>query len=336
MEPTDILHDATIFDTHTHPVGYLPRMAATVFRTINRNSMPKDFPLGRLSQVGVTAVVANAVGDPVATRWQRGTSWGVVKARVQMIKREAQRAGLQVVTSASEVEERRHTGRLSVVLGVEGIDAIGRELSHLDDLQRFGVRLIAPIHLTTNGIGSTRRPWQRYVFRKSGHKSDVGLTSFGFSVIERTNNLRILVDVSHCSPQTLHDIVSFSKYPVIASHSGCRALQNFDRYLDDDEIQSIARAGGLIGLWPYYRLGNGTKDLAELMRHARYLSDLVGPSHICLGTDMNGLPGAMSGYRDGADVVEIIREIAREFPHEEARAILGGNFLRVFATVAGS
>src|SRR6266536_1875250 len=72
-----------------------------------------------------------------------------------------------------------------------------------------------------------------------------GLNEFGKSVIREMNRLGIMVDVSHVSDQTFWDIINTSTKPIIASHSGCRALANVRRNLDDEMIRAIAKNGGV-------------------------------------------------------------------------------------------
>src|SRR5581483_5266900 len=119
--------------------------------------------------------------------------------------------------------------------------------------------------------------WNRYVgiplLRSQRAR---GLTGFGHAVVERMNELGIIIDVSHCDGPTLHDIVAHSRSPVIASHAGARAVEDFARFLDDDGIRAVARTGGLVGLWPYRYQGHGAADFDALMRHARYVAELVG------------------------------------------------------------
>jgi membrane dipeptidase len=149
------------------------------------------------------------------------------------------------------------------------------------------------------------------------------------------NDLGMIIDVSHSDAATLHDIVDRSRTPVIASHSGARRIEEFARFLDDSEIRAVARTGGVVGLWPYHYKGHGAADLGALMRHARYIADLVGPSHLCLGTDINGVPGMLAGYRGEGDVRVIAAQLrSAGFNQDDTEKIMGENFMRVFAEVA--
>jgi membrane dipeptidase len=145
----------------------------------------------------------------------------------------------------------------------------------------------------------------------------------------------MVIDVSHSDAATLHDIAKRTRYPIIASHAGARSIEDFARYLDDDEILAIAGTGGLVGLWPYRYGGDGPIDIDGLMRHARHIADLAGAAHLCLGTDLNGVPGMLAGFRREQDVRLIAGHLRSSgFNQDDLEGIMGGNFMRVFEQVA--
>jgi membrane dipeptidase len=145
------------------------------------------------------------------------------------------------------------------------------------------------------------------------------------------NSLGMIVDVSHSDTTTALDIAKHIRRPIVASHTGARKIEDFERFLDDSEIVAIAETGGLVGLWPYHYGGYGPRDLDGLMRHARYIADLVGTAHLCIGTDINGVPGTMAGFRRENDVRLIAKYLmSAGFGADDLAGIMGGNFMRVF------
>jgi membrane dipeptidase len=158
-----------------------------------------------------------------------------------------------------------------------------------------------------------------------------GLTEFGHVVIERMNALGMIIDVSHSDTATLLDIAKRTRRPIVASHAGARGIEDFVRFLDDSELIAIAGTGGLVGLWPYHYGGHGPVDLDALMRHARYIADLVGAAHLCVGTDINGVPGMLAGFRGPKDIRLIAAHLkSAGFSQDDVEGIMGGNFMRVF------
>jgi membrane dipeptidase len=324
-----------VVDTHVHTMDYLPGFASSLFRLAIRRTVPPPFLLAQLPSAGVDAVVANAVGDRVATAWWGRSPWRAIQAQLSRMGEEAGAAQAKLATSATGVREAFGSGRTSVILGLEGGDGIGRKLARLDELFDRGVRLLVPVHLRDNNIGTTRLPWQRYMgIPAIPRRRPPGLSEFGRAVIERLNSLGIIIDVSHSDRTTVFDIVRHSRRPVIASHSGARRIDDFERFLADDEIAAIAGTGGLIGLWPYHYKGHGPIDMDALMRHARHIAGLVGTSHLCIGSDINGVPGTLSGFRRESDLRLIAAHLRLAgFGQAGVQRILGGNFMRVFAEV---
>ena len=75
-----------------------------------------------------------------------------------------------------------------------------------------------------------------------------GLNNFGRDVIRKLDSLGVIIDVSHVGIRTISDILAVTHNPIIASHSGARAIRDHYRNLYDDQIQAIANGGGVIGI----------------------------------------------------------------------------------------
>jgi microsomal dipeptidase-like Zn-dependent dipeptidase len=298
--------------------------------------MPPEDCFENLARAGVDAAIASAVGDPIVTRWWRGRAWDSVLGQLATLSDEIGEAGCQLATNIAELRGAKCDGRSAVMLGLEGADAIGADLDRLDEVYDRGVRVIVPVHLSHNQIGTTAVPWQRYLGPLPVPHRSPGLTPFGRRAIERMGALGILVDVSHADRSTMLDIVEASARPVIASHTGARACQDFERYLHDDEAVAISGTGGVIGLWPYRHGSMGIADAAAFAAHASHLAEAVGPEHLCIGTDMNGVPGVMAGFHGESDFHRLIEILAGLGMSEtELRGIAGENVLRVMTEVIG-
>jgi membrane dipeptidase len=326
---TASLHEqALVIDAHTHAVGFIPQPFRSAYRFVNRTTMPPDEPFSVLARAGVDAVVAKAVGDPVVTRWHRGDAWHAVERQLDGI---VEQIDGRVARTAADVRA-AHGNGVVAVLGVEGADAIGDDVDRVDAWAARGVRVVTIVHLADNQIGTTCLPWQQDVAGRLPvrRKADEGLSAFGSRVVDRMNSAGIVIDMAHADTRTVLDVVACTTAPVAATHSGARACQDFPRVLSDDELRAIAGPGGVVGLWPYNHRGKGVRDMADLVAHARHVADLVGPEHLCIGTDMNGVPGLMAGYRGETDLPLVTDALlAAGFSEPDVEGILGRNFLRV-------
>jgi microsomal dipeptidase-like Zn-dependent dipeptidase len=332
----DRLHRRSfVLDLHTHGPGFVPQPFRTVWRGVTSRA-PEEVGFDVLRRAGVDAVVAKAVGDPIVTRWHvRRSPWDAVEAQLALIEGQAVDAGARVARSVDDLVNARAQGVPAVVLGVEGADAIGHDVDGIDAWHERGVRVMVLVHLGDNALGTTCLPWQRYAgpLPVRRHASP-GLSPTGARVVGRMNQLGVLVDVAHADRATLLGVLDAATAPVVSSHTGARALQDFARYLADDELRAIASTGGVIGLWPYRARRFGVRTIGDLVAHARYIADAVGPDHLAIGTDMNGVPGVMAGFAGEADLPKLTAALlGGGFDDGEVEGILGANALRVLRRV---
>jgi microsomal dipeptidase-like Zn-dependent dipeptidase len=329
-------HESLVIDLHTHGPGFVPQPFRSVWRAATVGA-PTEVGFDALRARGVDAAVANAVGDPVVTRLYLGRSpWAAVEAQLVRIERQAADVGAIVVRSTADLARARAQVAPAVLLGIEGADALERDVDRVDAWSERGVRMVGLLHLGNNTLGTTCLPWQRYVGPwPRWRRTDPGLTTFGARVVERMNQLGLLVDAAHSDRATLLGIVDAAAAPVVSSHTGARALQDFPRYLADDELQAIAATGGLVGLWPYRSHRTGVRDIPELIAHARHIAETIGPEHLAVGTDLNGVPGVMAGFGDRSGLAKVTDALLEAgFAHSEVAGILGANALRVLEEVA--
>jgi microsomal dipeptidase-like Zn-dependent dipeptidase len=324
-----------VLDLHTHGPGFVPQPFRTVWRGVTIRA-PAEAGFDVLRRAGVDAVVAKAVGDPIVTRWYVGRRpWDAVEAQLALIERQAIDAGARVAQSVGDLVDARAQGVPAVVLGVEGADAVGRDVDRIDAWHERGVRVVVLVHLGDNALGTTCLPWQRYAGPLPVRRqASPGLSPTGVRVVERLNELGVLVDVAHADRATLLGVVDVATAPVVSSHTGARTLQDFARYLADDELRAIASTGGVVGLWPYRTRRFGVRSISDLVAHARHIAGIVGPEHLAVGTDMNGVPGVMAGFDGETDLPKLTAGLlGGGFGAEEVEGILGANALRVLEGV---
>jgi membrane dipeptidase len=143
----------------------------------------------------------------------------------------------QLATSAADIRRIATEGKLAALMGLEGGYAIDERLENVERYYNVGVRYMSPAwSISTSWAGSSND--------EVGQTR--GLNDFGKGVIREMNRLGMMVDVSHVSDRTFWDIISTSTKPVIATHSGCRAIAQVRRNLADEMIRAIAKSGGVV------------------------------------------------------------------------------------------
>jgi len=228
--------------------------------------------------------------------------------------------------TASDVYAISEKGKIAAIFCVEGGHIIENDLTKLDKLFKEGAR-----YLTITWNNSTN--WA--VSAQDQQSSTKGLSDFGKQVIQFMDSLGIIIDVSHTGIKTIEDILTTTKNPIIASHSGARALRNHYRNLYDDQIKNIAEGGGVIGVpfCPSF-LTSGTATVGSIVDHIDYIVDLVGIDHVGIGSDYDGIGSGPSGMKDVSSFPNLTLELLkREYTQEEIEKIAGLNFLRVFEQV---
>jgi membrane dipeptidase len=149
---------------------------------------------------------------------------------------------MQIVTDVKGLENAVRHHKLAAMMGVEGGHMIEDEMDYLDSLFKRGVRYMT---LTWNNSTS----WATSARDETNHAWTVtpyGLTSKGKKIVQRMNELGMLVDLSHVGEQTFWDAIHTTTKPVLVSHSSVYALCPVFRNLKDDQIRAIGENGGVI------------------------------------------------------------------------------------------
>ena len=137
--------------------------------------------------------------------------------------------------------EARAQGLVGGIPGIEGGHSIEEDLGKLEHFFERGVRVLTL-------VWNNHLSWIRSCRDGAGAGVPQGLSELGRTIVRRMNELGMLVDLSHAGPRAFYDALEVSERAVIASHSGCRALHDHPRNLDDDQLRALAAAGGVVGI----------------------------------------------------------------------------------------
>jgi membrane dipeptidase len=134
------------------------------------------------------------------------------------------------------------SGRLVVYLSIENAWPLGDDVTLLDTFYRMGVRISGFAHFKNNQFAdsSTDKPqWK-------------GLSPAGKALLAEMNRIGVVADLSHSSDDALDDALALSKAPIILTHSGCRAVFDHPRNIDDAHLQALSARGGVIQINTVY------------------------------------------------------------------------------------
>jgi membrane dipeptidase len=143
--------------------------------------------------------------------------------------------------SPADVERIHESGKLVACIGIENGFVIGKDLSLINTYHSLGARYITLAHGGHNDIADSATP--RDGEPQAEHD---GLSAFGKEVVAEMNRVGVMVDISHISKKAAMDAMAVSKAPVIASHSGARAVNDHARNLDDEALMALKKNGGVV------------------------------------------------------------------------------------------
>lgn len=274
----------------------------------------------------------------------------------------------ELATSPDDIERIAQSGKRAIMIGIENGFAIGKDLSKVERLYNLGARYITLSHNGHNDICDSCNPRETLGDKKTEHN---GLSKFGEKVVSEMNHLGVMVDVSHISVESFYDVIKVSNTPVIASHSGCRALADNSRNLYDEQLKTLAKNGGVIQIVTvsgFLKLGSSqyrkamsdlkkelddgrikneqfqermkeidTKyppaNLSDFVDHIDHAVKIAGIDHVGIGSDFDG-GGGVPGFNDHSEALNVTIELLRRgYSEEDISKIWGANLLRVWREV---
>lgn len=183
-------------------------------------------------------------------------------------------------------------GRIASMLGIEGGHQLGGSIAAIRQAYDLGVRYITTTHNCDNA-------WATSATTVSRGNPDRGLTQFGAAYVREMNRLGMMVDLSHVSHQTMRDVLSITRAPVIFSHSGAYSVTPHLRNVPDDVLRNVRQNGGIVMAVFVNRFLNMKDPTAvtihDVVDHIWHLAEIAGWEHVGIGSDFSGTPHTPTG-----------------------------------------
>ena len=241
FDPVAFHHSILTIDTHADTPLPIKREAIDLGKRYDPYEYKSQVDLPRMKEGGLDAVFF-AVWTHQGARTDSGHA--AIKdsalAIIDRVNRSIQPYPdlVQLATEPGDAARLAEQGKHAIYLGMENGYPIGNDLKNLDLFYDKGVRYVTLCHSKNNNICDSSTDSSEFG----------GLSPFGYQVVERMNELGMMVDISHVSDETVEDVLETSKVPVIASHSAAKAICDHDRNLNDDLLTKIAANGGVVQL----------------------------------------------------------------------------------------
>ena len=195
----------------------------------------------------------------------------------------------RLVRKYEELERNMSENKLSIVMHIEGAEAIDFELNILEMYYQAGLRSLGLVWSRPNLFG-TGVPFER----PGNPDTGAGLTPAGRRLVKRCNELGIVVDMSHLNEKGFWDVAALSAAPLVVSHTAAYAMAPSARNLTDRQLRAVAKSHGIVGLTLHvadlrpdgqYKSARG---IDYFMEHLNHIVERIGIDHVGLGSDFDG------------------------------------------------
>jgi len=264
--------------------------------------------------------------------------------------------------NAQALDAAARRGAVAGIPGIEGGHSIEESLDELEWFFERGVRVMTL-------VWNNHLRWIRSCQDGAGAEIPAGLSEFGRGVVRRMNELGMVVDLSHAGRRSFFDALDATTKPAIASHSGCMAVNEHPRNLDDEQLRALARNGGVVGIvfctpfldaaaraeeqrwretaeYKALRGGNDTElflaqcefmqrsvtplSLERVLDHLCHAVEIAGIEHVGIGSDYDGVDSLPRQLDDVSTYLLITQVLLdRGYQKKDIHKILGENVLRV-------
>lgn len=177
---------------------------------------------------------------------------------------------LMAVNSPAELERAVKEKKLACMIGVEGGHMIEDRLDYLDSLYNRGTRYLTLTWNNSTSWASSAKDETENTVPNGGKK---GLSEHGKKIVQRMNELGMMVDLSHVGEQTFWDVMAVTTKPVLVSHSSVYALCPSRRNLKDEQIKAVGKNGGVIHVNFYSGFIDSSYMRRVMAFHARHQAE---------------------------------------------------------------
>ena len=356
-----ILKQTPLVDGHNDiPWAYRKRVKGQLSKLpfdtdLTQAEQPTHTDLARLRQ-GMVGGQFWSVYVPIATPGGAKGDASLVLEQMDFVYRlvAAFPDDLEIAYTAADVKRIHGAGKIASLMGMEGGHAIENSLGTLRQFYRAGARYMTLTHSKNLDWADSATDEPRLG----------GLSGFGREVVREMNRLGMLVDLSHVSPDVMHQALDITAAPVMFSHSSAFAVTPHVRNVPDDVLKRIPANGGvvMITFFPAY-VSEATRQhwvkrsearakidrrtsretvrqrlydewaeanpaprpvLSQVADHIDHVRNLIGVDYIGLGGDYDGMPPGPVGLEDVSTYPNLLVELTKRGYSDEDIAAIAG------------
>ena len=263
---------------------------------------------------------------------------------------------LVLCLNSADIAQAKKDGKVGIMLDVQNTEFAGKDPDRLETFYNLGLRRAQLTYTMTGPAGAGCMETR-----------NSGLSNFGADMIEKMNEIGMLVDTGHCHSSTLMDALDVSQVPITCSHAGMASRCKNPRTQTDEALVKLADNGGVFGIVSTPGAITGTdkcsvKDYVETIDAA---VNLIGVDHVGFGSDFS-LAASVEEIMTAPEWNDKLREavgvnvqvwpwsdghkgfennsgypnltrglVAKGYADEDISKIMGGNFIRLIKDVIG-
>jgi membrane dipeptidase len=179
-------------------------------------------------------------------------------------------------TSVADLDAAHRNEKIAVFYLIQNSTPFGKDLDRVDNFYSLGLRSVQVTYNYQNWAGAGCK-----------ERTNSGLSEFGVELVNKLNDIGMLVDCSHANMQTMADTIRVSRVPIIVSHTGCMAVHQNIRNTTDENLRLLADNGGVVGIdqiRPHItRLREGAVE--HYYDHIEHAINVCGIDHVGIGSD---------------------------------------------------
>ncbi len=245
MAPAPTLHERVLtLDTHVDvPLNYMtPDMDPGTDTTA-------QVDLGKMEAGGLDAaffivyVPQTSIANVTDAEYAKALTIAQTRYRAIRKMTETYSDRIELALTAADVRRIHKAGKRAALIGMENAFPLGPSIDDVPMWAKRGVRYVGLTHFGHNQFGDSSNPNKDQGESENMHD---GLSPLGRDLVIALNKAGIMVDVSHTGKKTMMQATRLSKAPVIASHSGVKAVADSARNLDDEQLRALAANGGVV------------------------------------------------------------------------------------------
>lgn len=338
--PSDLHQDAVVADTHNDLLCLVVRRPRDQWASYFREHWLPQLVAGGVDIQVLPVYIDDGFRPELALR----ETLRMIEAAHRLAEGNADAVALCL--NGADVRRTVESGRIALVLALEGCPQIDTDIELLQTVFRLGVRITSFTHFGRSALADG-----------SGEDAaESRLTGAGVAALAEMARYGMICDVSHLGRRGVDHVLELTTRPLIATHSSALALRAHHRNLSDEHLRGIAGTGGVVCVnFCAGFLDEREHTLDRLVDHVLHIAEVAGIEHVGLGPDFVDevlrelFPGNDSLVMGGIDALACVPGLEgprglplvtaalldRGLPTDDVRRIVGGNVARLFDAELG-